>query len=153
MHRSTPSWSSQQSAYYQQHQQLAASATTQNKSPPFVKRLSALGLGLGVISKTKDGPFHGTSAPQQRHQASGDFGGLQVSDSRESLSAHNNISSNSDGQYQTSFGSPAPSIAIETSHAHPLVKRGKFAFNKYQLKFLPEAYRPPPRMATGLFET
>ncbi|KAG0312744.1 Inositol polyphosphate 4-phosphatase type II [Linnemannia gamsii] len=153
MHRSTPSWSSQQSAYYQQHQQLAASATTQNKSPPFVKRLSALGLGLGVISKTKDGPFHGTSAPQQRHQASGDFGGLQVSDSRESLSAHNNISSNCDGQYQTSFGSPAPSIAIETSHAHPLVKRGKFAFNKYQLKFLPEAYRPPPRMATGLFET
>ncbi|KAG0283005.1 Inositol polyphosphate 4-phosphatase type II [Linnemannia gamsii] len=154
MHRSTPSWSSQQSAYYQQQQQFTASAATQNKSPPFVKRLSALGLGLGAISKTKDGASSGTPAPQYRHQVSGDFGELQVSGSRETLSnSNNNSCSNSDGQYQNSFGSPAPSIAIESNHAIHLVKRGKFAFNKYQLKFLPEAYRPPPRMATGLFET
>lgn len=146
MHRSTPSWSSQQSAYYQQ--QLATSAATnQNKNPPFSKRLSALGLGLGVISKTKDGAPSGTSAPQHRHQTSDDFGGPQGSGSRDALS------SNSDSQCSASFGSPAPSNATETCHAVPLAKRGKFAFNKYQLKFLPEAYRPPARMATGMFET
>lgn len=151
IHRSTPSWSSQQSAYYQQQQQLTASAAIQNKSSPFVKRLSALGLGSGVISKTKDDASSGTAARQHRHQASGDFGEPQVSGSRETISNNNNSSINSDGQI--SFGSPVPSIAIESSHAIHLVKRGKFAFNKYQLKFLPEAYRPPPRMATGLFET
>ncbi|KAF9585332.1 Phosphatidylinositol 3,4,5-trisphosphate-dependent Rac exchanger 2 protein [Lunasporangiospora selenospora] len=32
-------------------------------------------------------------------------------------------------------------------------KRGRFAFNKFQLKFLPEAYRPPRHMATGVFDT
>lgn len=146
MHRSTPSWSSQQSAYY--HQQLTTStAAIQNKNPPFVKRLSALGLGLGVISKAKDGASSGKLAPQHRHQASDDFGGPQGS------GLHNTLSSNSDSQYSASFGSPAPSVATETSHSVPLAKRGKFAFNKYQLKFLPEAYRPPARMATGVFET
>ncbi|KAK5828607.1 hypothetical protein F5H01DRAFT_328459 [Linnemannia elongata] len=146
MHRSTPSWSSQQSAYYQQ-QVITSTAAAHNKNPPFVKRLSALGLGLGVISKAKDGASSGASAPQHRHQASDDIGRSQGSGLRDILS------SNSDSQGPASFGSPAPSIATETGHAIPLTKRGKFAFNKYQLKFLPEAYRPPARMATGVFET
>ncbi|KAF8941068.1 Inositol polyphosphate 4-phosphatase type II [Haplosporangium gracile] len=153
MHRSTPSWSSQQSAYYQQ-QVTVSTAVLQNKNPPFVKRLSALGLGLGVISKAMDGASSGTSAPQHCHQAIDDFGGPQVSGSRDTLSSHNSSSnSNSDIQNPSSFSSTAPSIATETSHAIPLAKRGKFAFNRYQLKFLPEAYRPPARMATGVMDS
>ncbi|KAF9124131.1 Inositol polyphosphate 4-phosphatase type II [Mortierella sp. 14UC] len=129
MHRSTPSWSSQQSAFYQQQ----ITTSTQNKSPPFVKRLSTLRVGLGAIAKTRDGASS-TAMPssQHRQQASDDFGGPQAYGSPDALN------STSCGQ-QASFGSPASSIASETSHAIPVVKRGKFAFNKYQLKFLPEA--------------
>ncbi|KAG0374591.1 Inositol polyphosphate 4-phosphatase type II [Mortierella sp. AD032] len=143
MHRSTPSWSSQQSAFYQQ--QNTASASTQNKSPPFVKRLSALGVGLGVIAKTKDSACSTLmSSSQDRHQPCDDLGGSQISGLADTLSSNG---------YQGLIGFPASSIVSETNRAIPVVKRGKFAFNKYQLKFLPEAYRPPVRMATGVFES
>ncbi|KAF9095557.1 Inositol polyphosphate 4-phosphatase type II [Mortierella sp. AD031] len=166
MHRSTPSWSSQQSAFYQQ--QTTTSATAQNKNPPFVKRLSALGLGLGMIAKTKDAvPSTGsydTSIPSRGHNChhiSDDFGGSPISSPStpspnvmHSTVSYNNTNS---GSNMASFESLTTSIAGGTSseaiHVIPLAKRGKFAFNKYQLKFLPEVYRPPRRMATGMFET
>ncbi|KAF9930461.1 Inositol polyphosphate 4-phosphatase type II [Linnemannia zychae] len=148
-HRSSPSWSSQQSAYYQH--KIATSATAQNKSPPFVKRLSALGFGLGITAKTRDDSPSGLSAPQHLHQSGDDFGVLQ--DANSSSHSNNNRGRSNSDQQPSSFVTSVPSILSENNHNIPIIKRGKFAFNKYQLKFLPDVYRPPARMATGMFES
>ncbi|KAF9354387.1 Inositol polyphosphate 4-phosphatase type II [Mortierella sp. AD094] len=142
LHRSTPSWSSQQSIFYQQ--QLASSRSQTN--PPLTKRLSSFGLGLGLIPKTKDSRQEVTTDSSvhplhyhARHQSQGsvDFGAS--SDLSSQINATSNVATTAAAQDHGAV------VAVG--------KKGKFAFNKVQLKFLPVAYRPPRRMATSLFES
>jgi len=132
-HRSTPSWSSQQSIYFQQQQQQQQQ--TSGSSRP-VKRAS-LGFGLGFLSKsTKDEsakvkPPH----PSQHNQRP----------SQSSIS-------------QSSLGESCSDLPLSCSTTNVGVqdggfKRGKFAFNNLQIKFLPAAYRPPRRMTANVFES
>ncbi|KAF9288147.1 Inositol polyphosphate 4-phosphatase type II [Mortierella alpina] len=143
-HRSTPSWSSQQSAYYQQHHALG------QKTPLLARRLSSFGLGLRFISKASDSidlPSASDTSAHPRH-GSADCGQSQPSTPQSATFAPSSFSSSSGGM----VGAPPSS---DGSAATPMVlgKKGKFAFNKVQLKFLPVTYRPPERMTTNLFET
>ncbi|KAG0364864.1 Inositol polyphosphate 4-phosphatase type II [Gamsiella multidivaricata] len=148
MHRSTPSWSSQQSVFYQQQrqqqQQQIASPHSQ-KVPALTRRLSSFGLGLGLISKPKDSlPFidreslinSAQAHTRSESQGSVDYGGSsQISSPPGSSSSRTAV------------------VAHDRNVTVTKAKKGKFAFNKVQLKFLPAAYRPPRRMTSNLFES
>ncbi|KAG0012431.1 Phosphatidylinositol 3,4,5-trisphosphate-dependent Rac exchanger 2 protein [Entomortierella chlamydospora] len=139
LHRSNSSWSSQQSIFYQK--QFASSHN--QTSLPSTKRLS-----FGLIPKTKgprqDVPADSSVHPlhyHARHQSHGsvDLGASSV------LSSPVNDNSN------------VAATMVATAQDHGAVvaagKKGKFAFNKVQLKFLPVPYRPPRRMTTNLLES
>ncbi|KAF8977116.1 Phosphatidylinositol 3,4,5-trisphosphate-dependent Rac exchanger 2 protein [Entomortierella lignicola] len=143
-HRSTSSWSSQQSIYYQ-------ISSPQTQRAPLTRRLSTFGQGLGLSLKTNDSmqdisaensvqPRH----PHSRHQSQGsvDNGASSILSSQLSPS----IPANSSVQVGTGALQDRSVLAATK-------KKGKFAFNKFQLKFLPVAYRPPRRMAAGVFES
>ncbi|KAF9109773.1 Phosphatidylinositol 3,4,5-trisphosphate-dependent Rac exchanger 2 protein [Mortierella sp. AM989] len=149
MHCSTPSWSSQQSIFYQQQLDQSNSQI----SPYLTKRPSSFGQGLGLILKTKDVTQDALSDtpilqfyPHARHQSQGsvDFGASSVPSSQLNGSTNTPLRSPSGQTGSPLYGGDAVAL---------MGKKGKFAFNKVQLKFLPVAYRPPRRMTTGLFES
>ncbi|KAF9934348.1 Phosphatidylinositol 3,4,5-trisphosphate-dependent Rac exchanger 2 protein [Mortierella alpina] len=148
---STPSWSSQQSAFYQQ--QLALG----QKTPLLARRLSSFGLGLGFISKASDSiespNASDTSAPP-RH-GSVDYGQSQPSTPQSATFAPSTFSSSSGGMVGASHAGSSHAGSSDGSAATSMApsKKGKFAFNKVQLKFLPVSYRPPERMTTNVFES
>ncbi|KAG0301784.1 Pre-rRNA-processing protein fhl1 [Dissophora globulifera] len=184
-HRSTLSWSSQQSIFYQQQvlqqlQQQQQQQQNQNQSqsqrhPTLSKRLSTIGLGLGLISKPSDAsaplPIQqqqqvGQHQRRQSQRISVDYGGSQPIYDRNITSSPVQGLSSSTGAWgdSRSVGSAGTSISQQqyegsgsssgSMGAIAVVgKRGKFAFNNVQLKFLPAAYRPPRRMTSNLFES
>ncbi|KAF9171058.1 hypothetical protein BGX20_008168 [Mortierella sp. AD010] len=139
LHRSNSSWSSQQSIFYQK--QLASSHN--QTSLPSTKRYS-----FGLTPKTKglrqDVPADSSVHPlhyHARHQSHGsvDLGASSVISSP--VSGNSNVA--------------ATMVATVQDHGAVVAagKKGKFAFNKVQLKFLPVPYRPPRRMTTNLLES
>ncbi|KAI8602110.1 hypothetical protein EDD21DRAFT_443144 [Dissophora ornata] len=150
-HRSTPSWSSQQSTFFQQQQRLAL--TQSQKVPDLKRRLSSFGQGLGLlISKSTDTPAHAHSRHQSQ-SSSIDYSGLSQASppptpGRNTAGLDTPGSGSASVSHDGNGGSNNGGVANEV-----MVKRGKFAFNKMQLKFLPAAYRPPRRMASNIFET
>ncbi|ORZ14395.1 hypothetical protein BCR41DRAFT_354796 [Lobosporangium transversale] len=153
IYRSIPSWSSQQSIYFRQQAALPQSQIT----PRFSKNLLSLGQGLGLVLKmgrptlslAKDSHALPKNIRARRQsQGSVDFGSSPEMPSPPS--------SGSASASITASGLVAEEESSEgkSNDRHTVVvmnKRGKFAFNKVQLKFLPDAYRPPRRMTSSLF--
>ncbi|KAF9390445.1 Phosphatidylinositol 3,4,5-trisphosphate-dependent Rac exchanger 2 protein [Podila verticillata] len=140
-HRSTPSWSSQQSVYYQQQQFPPTSSST--TPPPLKKRISALGLGLGL-------GLGSSSKPKVQHSPSS-----SLDSTTPSSSLSQPMASSSSSSYPQE--PPRPTLSSSSSSSSAFYdgkgQKGKFAFNRVQLKFLPAAYRPPRRMTTNTFES
>ncbi|KAF9382977.1 Phosphatidylinositol 3,4,5-trisphosphate-dependent Rac exchanger 2 protein [Podila verticillata] len=139
-HRSTPSWSSQQSVYYQQQQHPPTSSST---TPSLKKRISALGLGLGL-------GLGSSSKPKAQHSPSS-----SLDSTTPSSSLSQPMASSSSSSYPQE--PPRPTLSSSSSSSSAFYdgkgQKGKFAFNRVQLKFLPAAYRPPRRMTTNTFES
>ncbi|KAG0209832.1 Pre-rRNA-processing protein fhl1 [Mortierella sp. GBA30] len=153
MHQSMPmsSWSSQQTMYHQQ-QQSAQSRT----GPRLAKRLSSFGLGLGFVSSmvkdstSTDLPDSVDSMTTTPHQFQR-HGSVDLGFGTGSVCGQSSLPST---PLSASFGSLAPgAMTGDTSAGSASSRKGKFAFNKVQLKFLPTVYRPPQRMVTSVFET
>ncbi|KAF9317129.1 Phosphatidylinositol 3,4,5-trisphosphate-dependent Rac exchanger 2 protein [Podila horticola] len=139
-HRSTPSWSSQQSIYYQQQQHPP---TTSSSAPPLRKRISALGLGLGF-------GLSPSSKPNKTHSPSSSLDSTTLSSSMSQPKASSSSTTLAqEPQVLTLSSSSSSSSAFYDGK----VQKGKFAFNRVQLKFLPAAYRPPRRMTTNTYES
>ncbi|KAF9433706.1 Phosphatidylinositol 3,4,5-trisphosphate-dependent Rac exchanger 2 protein [Entomortierella beljakovae] len=149
MHRSTPSWSSQQSIY---SQQTSSSSPRSQQAPLFTRRLSSFGQGLRLIPKAKD-PVQDVSVgamafPQNSHARHLSQGSLDLESPAGSSHNSDAVSKIFSGQTGMPTGFSDSSAVVAKKK-----KKGRFAFNKVQLKFLPDAYRPPRRMATGIFES
>ncbi|KAG0094201.1 Phosphatidylinositol 3,4,5-trisphosphate-dependent Rac exchanger 2 protein [Podila epicladia] len=140
-HRPTPSWSSQQSIYYQQQQHPP---TWSSSTPPLKKRISALGLGLGF------GLSPSSKSNNKTHSPSSSLDSSTLSSSM----SQPKISSLSSAHPQEPPGLTLRSSSSSSSSFYGgKGQKGKFAFNRVQLKFLPAAYRPPRRMTTNTFES
>ncbi|KAG0255014.1 Pre-rRNA-processing protein fhl1 [Mortierella polycephala] len=123
------SWSSQQ--------QLGSGQQSPMNSPPS-RHFALLGLGLGSTPKAN-------SLPTEPSVASATTSDCQRTNSPQHGRPH----------MQPHLLSPT-SVSAPTSNAStstPPIKKGKFSFNKVQLKFMPKVYRPPSRMITDLLET
>ncbi|KAG0024827.1 hypothetical protein BGZ81_007586 [Podila clonocystis] len=142
-HRSTPSWSSQQTIYYQQQQHPPTSSSS---TPPLRKRISALGLGLGL------GFGLSPSSTKQNTKTHSPSSSLDSTTPSSSISQPQ-VSSPSSAHPQEPPGLILSSSSSSSSFYDGKGQKGKFAFNRVQLKFLPAAYRPPRRMTTNTFES
>ncbi|KAG0051155.1 Type I inositol 3,4-bisphosphate 4-phosphatase [Gryganskiella cystojenkinii] len=143
--RPTPSWSSQQSIYFQLQQQ------PQLLQAPNNKRMSTFGIGLGFLTKSNKGESSSStfSKPLQHPPP--------ASNQRPSLGVLGRESTLSTDLSSPLCSNASSSVGIVDAtgggHQDRASKKGKFAFNKLQLKFLPAAYRPPRRMTTNVFES
>ncbi|KAG0333882.1 Phosphatidylinositol 3,4,5-trisphosphate-dependent Rac exchanger 2 protein [Podila humilis] len=166
LHRSTLSWSSQQSIYYQhqhrqlhstQHQQSILSTFAPSSSTPLLKkRISALSLGLGLGL----GLGHGSTSKaknQQQHSPSSSLDSATLVSQPQNLSSAAVCTTTAGLQSQEPHISGSLANRADASSLYfegkASMKRGKFAFNRVQLKFLPAAYRPPRRMTNNSFES
>ncbi|KAG0240821.1 Inositol polyphosphate 4-phosphatase type II [Mortierella sp. GBA43] len=133
VHRPTPSWSSQQSILYQQQQ--TQSSVRDRRPQPMSPRFGGFGPGTGLRSWSRDSDTlsHSSSIHVRRQ-------------------SYNSVDNGSASHFSTSpnFNSRR---TVASASPGALGKRGKFAFNKVQIGFLPEAYRPPLRMTSKMFET
>ncbi|KAF9182717.1 Inositol polyphosphate 4-phosphatase type II [Haplosporangium sp. Z 767] len=123
------SWSSQQ--------QLG-SGQQSLMNPPSSRYFALSGLGLGSTPKSN-------GLPTELSVASAISSDCQPNDSLQHGRPH----------MQPLPLSPTgiSATASGASTGTPPIKKGKFSFNKMQLKFMPRAYRPPSRMITDLLET
>ncbi|KAF9296035.1 Phosphatidylinositol 3,4,5-trisphosphate-dependent Rac exchanger 2 protein [Mortierella antarctica] len=140
-HQPTPSWSSQQSIYYQQQQHPPTSSSS---TPPLKKRISALGLGLGFGLSPSSKPNNKTHSPSSSLDSTAPSSSM----------SQPKVSSLSSAHPQEPPGlTLCPSSSSLSAFYDGKGQKGKFAFNRVQLKFLPAAYRPPRRMTTNTFES
>ncbi|KAG0229834.1 Inositol polyphosphate 4-phosphatase type II [Actinomortierella wolfii] len=140
-HRTTPSWSSQQSSQYQELQRREQETLRIEKIKRGLRLMRTFsGIGGGDLNGRRGVGGSGGDRHAVRHEQE------QEHHLQQQYSPRNG----SIGSLQE-----MERLALSPSNKAGRIvrKRGKYAFNRVQYKFLPPSYRPPKRMTSDLLES